>query len=74
MLVGAKMRSGGSQRRPQDDIAALVPAGHVDLQAREGRARQSVVGDAGPNNFPKRAAAYCWAGCRGGKRERDGDA
>ena len=44
------------QRRTQDDRAALLAAGKIDLKARKRRSGQLVIGDAGAHDLPQRHA------------------
>ena len=44
------------QRRTQDDAAALLASGKIDLKARKRRSGQLIVGHAGAHDLPQRHA------------------
>jgi hypothetical protein len=39
---------------PQNDVAAFLASGEIDIQAGKGSASQLEIGDAGPNDLPQR--------------------
>ena len=60
------------QGRPQDDIAARLAAGNVDLKAGKRRAGQLVVGDAGAHDLPQRHPMEFHGVGREGRRHCEG--
>ena len=61
------------QRRPQDDIAARLAIGNIDLEAGKRCAGQLVIGDAGAHDLPQSHAMELHGVGGEGRRHREND-
>lgn len=59
--------------RPQNDVAACLASGEIDLQARKGSVGQLEVGNAGPNNLPQRQPVEPCGDARERRHQRKAD-